>query len=131
MRVRSCIDEAIYCPDISCPRCNRPYTTWVWKDHLIFTCPTCTEFGFSTTGLEIDESRLPRRSFFTEMEWPCHDDPDPNCTKNMKVLFIGEHRSIQLLYESSDLGSSHENYTQVQNAVGRAFDQIMEEISPR
>jgi hypothetical protein len=89
----------------------------------------CNEIGFSTSGLDIDEKRLPENSFFTELEWPCRNDPDPGCTETRRMLFITDHRGMDFLYDMKDVGASYENYAQVQRAVGEVFDRILIDIS--
>ena len=97
MKRPRCFDLAVECPDIMCPRCNKPYQTWVWKDNLLFTCPDCNELGFSIEGMDLNEDKLPKESFFTEIEWPCLEDPKPSCTESKKMLFIENYERLDFL----------------------------------
>lgn len=130
MSTRSCMDDAIYCPDVKCTKCDKPYTTWVWKDRLLFTCPDCNELGFSVDNMDINKSKLPKRSFFMVLEWPCETDPDPNCIRERKMLFIENYSELDFLQEVEvdEFGISYENFTMAQKAVGKAYDKIIERI---
>jgi len=126
----NCLDLAVSCPDVLCPRCNKPYTTWVWKNDLIFTCPGCSELGFNVHGLDIDENKLPPHSFYSDMEWPCAGDPDPNCTEIMHMLFIENYESLDFLKDHFFGGNATgNNYTEMQNLIGQAYERIIQVIT--
>ena len=129
MKRQSCFDLAVVCPDVMCPRCNKPYQTWIWKEDLLFTCPDCNELGFSIDGIDFNENRLPKDSFFTEIEWPCKDDPDPACTSTKKMLFIENHERLKFLQEHLVSNNSANNYSLMQKRIGEAYESIVDMIS--
>ncbi|MGA1792365.1 MAG: hypothetical protein ACMUHM_00280 [Thermoplasmatota archaeon] len=129
MTRRSCTDLAIVCPDISCPKCSKPYQTWVWKDNLLFTCPDCSELGFSIEEMSIDKKRVPRDSFFSDLEMPCLDNPDPSCTKVTRMLFIENFESLDFLTDHFKRAGAHENYSQLQKSLGQAYEMIIDRIT--
>jgi hypothetical protein len=128
MTSRNCLDLAVSCPDVMCPKCNKPYTAWVWKDNLLFTCPGCSEIGFNTNGLDIDENKLPPHAFFTDMEWPCEKNSDPNCTETKHMLFIENYEKLDFLKGQFSGSSSHGNYTDMQKLIGQAYEKIIQVI---
>jgi len=129
MTRRSCTDLAIECPDISCPKCNKPYQTWVWKDNLLFTCPECSEMGFSVEELSIDEKRIPANSFFSDLEMPCRDDPNPSCIKVTRMLFIENYETLDFLEEHFQNMGAFQNYSHMQRTLGMAYEMILNRIS--
>ncbi|MFO8051122.1 MAG: hypothetical protein R6V01_05415 [Thermoplasmatota archaeon] len=133
MTSNSCLDDAIYCPDVKCPRCHNPFTTWVWKDRLIFTCPDCGELGFDIRGLDIKEDRLPEGSFFVDLEWPCETDPDPDCVTDRKMLFIEDYSKFDPPHsgEADEFGNGYGNFTTAQKTIGRTYDRIIGIITER
>ncbi|MGA1873358.1 MAG: hypothetical protein ACMUHY_06770 [Thermoplasmatota archaeon] len=128
MTKRSCTDLALVCPDIKCPRCNKPYQTWVWKENLLFTCPECSEIGFSVENITLNERALPKESFFSNMDMPCPEDPDPSCTIRTKMLFIDNYESLDYLEEHFKNSGSFENYSQMQRSIGIAYEMIISRI---
>jgi len=129
MTRRSCTDLAIVCPDISCPKCNKPYQTWVWKENLLFTCPECSELGFSVEELTIDERRIPENSFFYDLEMPCREAPDPSCVKVTRMLFIENYETLDFLEEHFQSMGAFENYSHMQKTLGIAYELILNRIS--
>lgn len=126
---RSCIDLAIDCPDVVCPRCGKPYQTWVWKESLLFTCPECSELGFSVDELSIDEDSIPKNSFFSKLEMPCLDDPDPSCKKVTRMLFIDRYETLDFLERHFKDTRAFENYSHMQKTLGVAYEMILDHIS--
>ncbi len=129
MTNRSCLDLAVSCPDVMCPKCNKPYTTWVWKDNLLFTCPECSEIGFNTQGLDIDERKVPSQAFFTDMEWPCAKNPDPDCTEKKHMLFLENYENLDFLRGQFKGSSQNNNYSEMLNRIGLAYEMIVRTIS--
>jgi len=129
MTRRSCTDLAIVCPDISCPKCNKPYQTWVWKENLLFTCPDCSEIGFSVDEMSLDENRIPKNSFFSDLKMPCTNDPDPSCIKVTRMLFIENFETLDFLEEHFQNTRAYENYTQMQKTLGLAYEMILDRIA--
>ena len=126
---RKCFDLAIVCPDISCPKCAKPYQTWVWKENLLFTCPDCSELGFSIDGMSIKRDKLPKSSFIADLEMPCDDDPDPSCTRMKKMLFIENYEELDFLSEHFRNIPDTRNYSQMQKNLGLAFELIIDRIT--
>ena len=126
MKRPSCLDLAIECPDIKCPKCNKPYQTWVWKEDLLFTCPDCNELGFSIEGKNVKEENLPENSFFTDMEWPCEDDPDPGCHQVKKMLFIENYKTLDFLNGKFEGNNTVESYSTMQKRIGMAYENLVE-----
>ena len=125
----SCLDLAIVCPDIQCPKCNKPYQTWVWKDDLLFTCPDCNELGFSVEGMEVNDDMLPENSFYSELEWPCEDDPDPSCFKIKKMLFLENYEGLEFLNGKFAGNSTGESYSRMQKKIGQVYESILDRIT--
>jgi hypothetical protein len=125
----NCFDQAVVCPDIICPRCIKPYQTWIWKDNLLFTCPDCNELGFSIEGMDLNEKNLPRESFFTEIEWPCKEKPDPTCTESKKMLFIENYERLKFLEGEFKGSTTSNNYSVMQRMIGEAYESIVNKIT--
>lgn len=124
----NCLDQAVVCPDIICPRCSKPYQTWVWKDNLLFTCPDCNELGFSIDGMNLKDDRIPEQSYFTEIDWPCEDKPDPDCKETKRMLFIENYERLDFLQEQFIGNNTISNYSVMQRRIGEAFESIIEMI---
>lgn len=129
MKKQSCFDLAVVCPDIMCPRCNKPYQTWIWKDDLLFTCPDCNELGFSIEGIDLNEEYLPRGSFFKEIDWPCKETPDPTCTESKKMLFIENYERLEFLQGEFKGNATTSNYSVMQRMIGEAYESILNKIT--
>lgn len=125
----NCFDLAMICPDIMCPRCKKPFQTWLWKDDLLFTCPDCNELGFSVDDIEVSENNIPENSFFTEMEWPCEDDPDPTCVKMKNMLFVEDYEGLEFLNGKFKGNNIIENYSQILARIGQAYESILGQIT--
>ena len=128
MTIPSCLDLALICPDLPCPKCNKPYQTWVWKKELLFTCPDCNELGFSVENKAVNDDMLPENSFYSELEWPCEDDPDPGCFKLKKMLFIENYESLEFLNGKFSGSNSAESYSKMQEKIGLAYETILSRI---
>jgi hypothetical protein len=126
MESRGCFDDAIQCPDVECPKCKNPFTTWIWKGRLIFTCPECNEMGFPIEGLDLDMENQPGDSFITELNWPCRDDPDPECRTLVKMMFVERYSTISPPLDKDRSNVSMKTYSDEQRLVGHIFDRIVD-----
>jgi hypothetical protein len=112
-----------------CPKCSKPYITWIWKDNLLFTCPYCNELGFNTQGLDIDEGKLPSQAFFTDMEWPCAESSDPECTEIKHMLFLENYEGLDFLKAHFGGSPNNNNFTEMLNQIGLAYEKIIQTFS--
>ncbi|MBN1538735.1 MAG: hypothetical protein JW939_01215 [Candidatus Thermoplasmatota archaeon] len=126
---RSCIELAIDCPDVACPRCGKPYQTWIWKETLLFTCPECEELGFSVEGIPINKANIPENSFFSNIEMPCDDDLDPACSTTRKMLFIDHYQDLDFLLKTFQTTRLGNNYSDMQKSLGTAYEMIIDRIT--
>jgi len=94
----------------------------------LFTCPDCNELGFSVENKAVNDDMLPENSFYSELEWPCEDDPDPGCFKLKKMLFIENYESLEFLNGKFSGSNSAESYSKMQEKIGLAYETILSMI---
>jgi hypothetical protein len=79
--------------------------------------------------MDLNEKNLPRESFFTEIEWPCKEKPDPTCTESKKMLFIENYERLKFLEGEFKGSTTSNNYSVMQRMIGEAYESIVNKIT--